>query len=113
MSYELTYEDGKWYVWSTVVDDYVSGPLKSPNEVAEFVVEVGKERGNPTEEKVKEIYREWYREAVKVQRNPEEGAQIVATFRMTPEGDPEGLVKYPEPIRMTPKLKDLNRRFNE
>lgn len=115
MSYELTYEDGNWYVWSTVVDDYISGPLDSPREVAEFILnrhpgEISIEGVVPyTNEKMKKIYDIWCNEALKVRRNPEEGLQIIGSFELTSEGELKGK-KFEEPFRMTPKLRELKRK---
>lgn len=115
MGYELTYEDGKFYVWSTVVDDYISGPLDSPHRVAMFIVNKGREKkfsevGIPIKDKkAMQIYKIWYDEAVKVKVHPEEGLRIVATLGGLKEGEPY-LVKYEEPVRVTPKLKELQQR---
>ena len=118
MGYELTYEDGDWYIWSTVVDEYVSGPLDSPHKVAMFVVNRGRDKRFLEEEvpfsdkKAMEIYRIWYDEAKRVKEYPEEGVRIAATMGGLGEEKPY-LVKYEEPVRMTPKLKELQRRQRE
>jgi len=118
MGYELTYEDGKFYVWSTIVDDYISGPLDSPHRVAMFIVNKGRderfseERPPVRDKKAMEIYRIWYDEAERIKRYPEEGLQIVATMGGFREGEPY-VVKYEEPVRMTPKLKELQRKQRE
>lgn len=121
MGYELTYEDGKFYIWSTVVDDYISGPLDSPHQVAMFIVNRGREDklsevGVPfRDEKAMQIYKIWVVEAKRVKRSPEEGAQIIGTMDIQGiEGDRKPtLEKYEEPVRMTPKLKELQVRYRE
>jgi len=115
MGFELAYEDSKFYVWSTVVDDFVSGPLDSPREVAEFVLNYHGGRFTSeglvpyTRKQAEEIYKMWYDEAVKVRRNPEEGLRIAASFRLGPEEEPTGII-YEEPIRVTPKLQELRKK---
>ena len=44
MGYDLIFRDGKWYVWSTVVDDFV-GEADSPREVAQWFQERKEEDG--------------------------------------------------------------------
>jgi len=121
MGYELTHEDGKFYIWSTVVDDYISGPLGTPDDVAKYILNFHGGRITArgiepyTEQEARRIYKIWYDEAVRVRCRPEEGVSIMGTLDITgiKEGREPTLRKYEEPIRMTPKLKELQVRLRK
>ncbi len=120
MGRDLTYEDGEFWIWSTVVDDYIAGPFRSPQEVGRYFMNEYLEV--PEEERAyrggyggkwspEKVYDQWYREAVKVMKHPEEGVQIVGLGSFS-EGKFE-VHELPESLRMTPKLKELQRKSEE
>ena len=115
MSYELTYEAGEFYVWSTVVDGYIGGPFATPEEVANFITYRPVGRVPETESEARRLYKMWHDEAIKVRRHPEEGLQIAATLDLSSlvEGGEPTIRVFEAPVRMTPKLEKLQIKFRK
>ena len=115
MGRDITYEDEEFWIWSTVVDEYIAGPFATPHAVGEYfmneyleIPEEARSRrgGYGGNWSPKKVYNYWKDNAENVMMNPEEGLTLVASL----DSSTGKLTKYSEPVRMTPKLRDLKKR---